>query len=79
MVPAKAMVELDELATAKGLQRGVVYVVSPAGPRVPATVYANGEAPEGKPSFECLVAAQQAAESMKLDRRFRKELAGWKP
>ena len=77
MVPAKALAELDELAASKGFQRSVVYVVSPAGPRVPATVYANGDAPEGKPSPETLAAAQQTAEAMKLDRRFRKELAGW--
>lgn len=78
MVPAKAMEQLDELAAAKGLQRSVVFVVSPAGPRVPATVYANPDAPEGKPSIDALTGAQMAAEAMKLDRRFRKELAGWK-
>lgn len=77
MVPAKSMEQLDQLAAAKGLQRGVVFVVSPAGPRVPATVYANADAPEGKPSIDALTGAQMAAEAMKLDRRFRKELAGW--
>lgn len=78
MVPARAMAQLDELAAAKGLRRGVVFIVSPAGPRVPATVYANPDAADGKPSVESLEAARHAAESMKLDRRFRKELAGWK-
>ena len=77
MVPAKALAELDALATSKGLSRRVVFVVSPAGPRVPATVYANDDAPDGKPSTEDLKAVEDAAESMKLDRRFRKELTGW--
>lgn len=78
MVPSRAMAGLDEMAAAKGLQRGVVFVVSPAGPRVPATVYANADAPDGPPSQEALEGAQTAAEAMKLDRRFRKELSGWK-
>jgi gamma-glutamylcyclotransferase (GGCT)/AIG2-like uncharacterized protein YtfP len=78
MIPARAMEQLDALAASKGLQRGVVFVVSPAGPRVPATVYARADAPAGQPSAETLAAAQTAAETMKLDRRFRKELRGWK-
>lgn len=78
MLPDRALDKLDEIATAKGLQRGVVFVVSPAGPRVPATVYAQAEAPDGQPAAATLAAARAAADAMKLDRRFRKELSGWK-
>lgn len=77
MVPTKALAELDALAASKGLRRSVIFVLSPAGPRIPATVYANGDAPDGTPSVTGLAAVQAAAEGMKLDRRFRKELADW--
>lgn len=77
MVPASAMDRLDREAAERGLARGVVFVISPAGPRVPATVYANAKAADGKPSPEALSGAIIAADGLKLDRRFRKELARW--
>ena len=77
MVPATAMEALDRQAAERGLQRGVVFVISPAGPRVPATVYSNPGAEDGKPLPEMLAGAVEAAENLKLDRRFRKELSNW--
>ncbi len=49
MVPADAMEGLDRQAAERGLQRGVIFVISPAGPRVPATVYSDAGAEDGKP------------------------------
>ena len=77
MVPATAMEALDRQAAERGLQRGVVFVISLAGPRVPATVYSNPGAEDGKPLPEMLAGAVEAAENLKLDRRFRKELSNW--
>ena len=77
MVPATAMEVLDRYAAERGLQRGVVFVISPAGPRVPATVYTNPGAEEGKPRPEVLAGAIEVATTLKFDRRFRKELSNW--
>lgn len=77
MIPATAMEGMDRVAAAKGLERGVTPVISPAGPRVPATVYAKAHASPGKPTAAMLAAVMAAAEAMNLDRRFRRELAGW--
>jgi hypothetical protein len=77
MVPATAMEVLDRYAAERGLQRGVVFVISPAGPRVPATVYANPGAEEGKPRPDVLAGAIKVATNLKFDRRFRKELSNW--
>lgn len=77
MVPATAMEVLDRYAAERGLQRGVVFVISPAGPRVPATVYTNPGAEEGKPRPEVLAGAIKVATNLKFDRRFRKELSNW--
>ncbi len=77
MVPATAMDKLDAFAAERGLTRGVEFVISPAGPRVPATVYSNADAPDGKPDPELLKTALLAANEFKFERRFRKELEGW--
>lgn len=77
MVPATAMESLDRQAAERGLQRGVVFVICPAGPRVPATAYFNPSADDGKPQSEELAGAIEAATHLKLDRRFRKELNNW--
>ncbi|GAB5558555.1 MAG: hypothetical protein SynsKO_02020 [Synoicihabitans sp.] len=78
MVPATSMDRLDALATARGLTRGVEFVISPAGPRVPATVYSRADAEDGKPDPILLRDALLAANELKLDRRYRKELEGWR-
>lgn len=77
MVPASVMGDMDETARAKGFVRGVIFIVSPAGPKVPATVYYNPVAEEGKPTPEGLKEVMEAAQAMKLDRRFIRELKGW--
>lgn len=74
MLPATAMEAMDETARAKGFDRGVIFIVSPAGPKVPATVYFNPTAPEGKPAPEVLTCTVAAAKAMGLDRRFQREL-----
>lgn len=78
MVPATAMEGLDRLSAEHGLERSVIFVISPAGPRVPATVYSKPDAETGKPLPEVLAGAIECAAGLKLDRRFRKELDGWK-
>jgi len=77
MMPATAMEGLDRQAAERGLERGVIFVISPAGPRVPATVYAKADAEVGKPQPEVLAGAIACAAGLKFDRRFRKELDGW--
>ena len=78
MVPASAMERLDAEARERGLERGVVSIICPAGPKVPATVYSNPTAESGQPLPEMLAGAVVAAEAMKLDRRFRRELGTWR-
>jgi len=74
LVPASSMAAMDAAAETKGLSRGVVFIISPAGPKVPATVYFNPSAPEGKPTSEVLACTIAAAKTMGLDRRFQREL-----
>ncbi len=74
LVPATAMEAMGATAAAKGFQRGVIFVVSPAGPKVPATVYHDPAAPEYPPPADILAAVVASAKSMKLDRRFLREL-----
>jgi len=74
MVPAAAMPAMDATAAAKGYTRGVIFIVSPAGPKVPATVYFDPSAAEGSPAPEILACTRAAAKVMNLDRRFQREL-----
>ena len=78
MVPATAMERLDAEARERGLERGVVMIICPAGPKVPATVYSDPTAETGQPLPEMLSGAVVAAQAMNLDRRFRRELGSWR-
>lgn len=49
LVPADKMADLNRWAQARGMKRGVVTVVSPAGPRVPSTAYFDRGAAEDAP------------------------------
>lgn len=70
VAPASAMVTLDAWAKARGLERGVMFVVSPAGPRVPATAYFSLTAADGKPKREEVEAILQAARRAKIESRY---------
>ncbi len=70
VVPATAMVLLDAWARARGLERGVMFIISPAGPRVPATTYFASNANEGDPKAEEVEAIVEAARRAKLDLRY---------
>ncbi len=70
VVPATAMVLLDAWARDRGLQRNVMFIISPAGPRVPATTYFAPNAPEGDPKAEEVEALVAAARHAKLDSRY---------
>jgi hypothetical protein len=50
LVPVARMAELDRWAKNRKLKRDVIFVVSAAGPLVPASAYFDAEAPDGKPN-----------------------------
>ena len=70
VVPATAMVSLDAWARSHGLERGVAFIVCPAGPRVPATAYFAPGAEEGEPKAEEVEAIVQAARRARIDSRY---------
>lgn len=70
VVPATAMVVLDAWARANELQRGVLFIICPAGPRVPATTYFDAAAPEGNPRADEVQSLVLAARQAKLDARY---------
>lgn len=75
LVPAEAQGELDAWAKGRGLNRGVVSVVSPAGPRVPTTAYFNRGAPDGLPSQDELLVLVTSAVRLRMNRAYQAELA----
>jgi hypothetical protein len=77
LVPANRMLELDRWAAARGLDRGVVIVVSPAGPKVPSTAYFNRTAAEGSPKENQLQDMILAAAKLGMSKAYLAELAGW--
>ena len=77
LVPADKMKELDRWAEARGLQRGVVSVVSPAGPRVPSTAYFNRGGADGSPNKNELESMIAAAEQLRMGKAYQTELAEW--
>lgn len=70
VVPATAMVMLDAWARNRGLERGVMFIVCPAGPRVPATAYFAPGAEAGDPKAEEVEAIVQAARRAKIEPRY---------
>ncbi|MCC5024286.1 MAG: hypothetical protein J6386_16510 [Candidatus Synoicihabitans palmerolidicus] len=74
VVPATCMEEMDTQAAARGQSRGVLFVSSPTGPRVPATAYFDASAAEGRPNGEELEHIIVAARTAKLDTVYQSEL-----
>jgi len=75
LVPAEKQAELDGWATARGLKRGVISVVSPAGPRVPSTAYFDRGAAEGVPAQAELQIVVTAAVRLRMNKLYQAELA----
>ena len=75
LVPADKMADLDRWAQARGMKRGVVSVVSPAGPRVPSTAYFDRGAAEGAPDAEELKALMLAVVRLGMDKVYLTDLA----
>jgi hypothetical protein len=76
-VPAKAQTTLDQWATERGLFRDIMMVVSPAGPRIPATAYFDRSAVGGVPASAGLDLILRAARAQRLDLSYQHELTGW--
>ena len=70
VVPATAMVVLDAWARANQLERGIMFIICPAGPRIPATAYFDPNAAEGEPRAEDVEAVVLAARRARLDARY---------
>ena len=77
LVPAGRMAELDAWARSRGFKRGVTFVVSPAGPRVPATAYFDLEASEGKPDAGELQKCVMGAGRSRLPKEYLAQLESW--
>jgi hypothetical protein len=75
LVPAEKMGELDQWARARGMKRGVVSVVSPAGPKVPATSYFDRTAADGVPADHELNTLIVAAVRFGMNRDYQADLA----
>lgn len=78
LVPANAMSALDEWARSRGLQRAVLFVVSPAGPRVPATAYFDSSVGSGLPNQDDLERLIAAARGARLSPVYLAELETWR-
>ncbi len=70
LVPAPRMADLDAWARSRGLRRSVMFVVSPAGPRVPATAYFDPSVASGAAAPGEVDAIVAAARDAKLDRAY---------
>ena len=74
LVPADKMAELDQWAQGRGMKRGVVSVVSPAGPRVPSTAYFDRGAAEGAPDTAELKALMVAVIKLGMNKDYLTDL-----
>jgi|GEM_PF-828692 len=78
MVPAAAMVALDAWAAERGQRREAMMIVSPAGPRVPATTYRDRKASEGDADAEEFAVILKAMMQEKVDRGHLATLQPWR-
>ena len=77
LVPATHLAAMDAAAATRGFVRDVMFVVSPAGPRVPATTYRHPTASGGRPQPEAIAALVAGARAAKLDKAYIAELERW--
>ncbi|MCF3648396.1 gamma-glutamylcyclotransferase family protein [Synoicihabitans lomoniglobus] len=79
LVPARQMEALDAWAKSRGFERTVLFVISPAGPRVPATAFINLDGTTGSPDPAEWTEILAAARTAKLERSYLTHLKSLSP